>query len=697
MAMRVRRFLYKNGSCLFGNDGLAFQADRIEEVMLMDDMTLAQLKQNIRDRLKMGRGEEICNVTYRMPMALCPLRFGELNLCDHYSVAIMFECFRDNTTNLNGVELLVQTVLTSIAEFDLNVSQVIDEGGPSMVDSAIIEVPPTNVCGRASSSRRNPAFGESRYQGTVYESEDEGKRRDPDFVPSNIPDTSSEGDLEASGCDASDDDGIDEGSDDDGMNDGEDDEGRDGDGHDYNDDVGEVGGGDGLPNERFAAFYDQIDMEAQAGPEFPKDVLPSMENPLFVVAMFDSKDALRHAVKMYSIRHHRNYTVFKSKATFVDCRCKWYNNPCKWRMRARERDYYWEITWYFGPHTCITLMLTQDNPKMDSSFITSCILPDVIETPDIHVSAMIDRIRVMFNTTVKAFGNWNWSYAIMPRWLKATRHFNPGSVVVWEHMPHPDATCFHRVFWTFAPCIATLCHLKPILQIDGTFLHQGILNVVHDKRLMWHPPYAENVYCVRHLSSNLNKAYKNAELKKLFVETGEYFVTQSTIIDVQLRVGRLFSEKVTEDLERLTDLASRLRVRKPSITLASTSSRHVHLLTHPSRLTLTMCIIWRQCVKHIVAEGETSNTQKADGNGLKGASRKRATYTKTMWTLQTNGSQAWVMPKSRELRAFIFVSILMAFIVMVTRRDHINPGLEDMSLLTQQQNHISERIWNGDV
>ncbi|KAF7843750.1 serine/threonine-protein phosphatase 7 long form-like protein [Senna tora] len=196
MAMRVRGFLYKNGSCLSGNDGLSFQVDRVEGVMLTDDMTLAQLKESIRGRLRMGRGEEICNVTYRMPMTLCPLRFGELNLCDDYFVAMMFESFRDNATNLNGVELLVQTVSSSIVEFDLNVSLVIDEGGSATVvactqalanftieatnlDSAIIEVPPSNVCRRGSSSRRNPAVGESSRQRTAYVNEDEAARPPP--------------------------------------------------------------------------------------------------------------------------------------------------------------------------------------------------------------------------------------------------------------------------------------------------------------------------------------------------------------------------------------------------------------------------------------------------------------------------------------------------------------------------------------
>ncbi|KAF7815608.1 serine/threonine-protein phosphatase 7 long form-like protein [Senna tora] len=726
--MRVRGFLYKNGSCLSSNDGLSFQADRVEGVMLTDDMTLAQLKESIRGRLRMGRGEEICNVTYRMPMTLCPLRFGELNLCDDYSVAMMFENFRDNATNLNGVELLVQTVSSSIVEFDLNVSPVIDEGGSATVvactqalvnftieatniDSAIIEFPSSNVCRRGSSSRRNPAVGESSRQRTAYVNEDEAEMRDPDFVSSDIPDTSSEGDLEASGDDTSDDNGIDEGSDDDGTDGGG--------GHDYDDDdhVGEVGGGDGLPDERLAPFYDQIDMEAQAGPEFPEDVPPTMDNPLFLGAMFDNKDAFRQAVKMYSIRQHRDYTVFKSKATFVDYRCKWYNNPCPWRMRARERDYYWEITRYVGPHTCVTPTLTQDNPKMDSTFIASCIVPDVIMTPSIRVSAIIDRIRVMFNTTVKykkawrakhkalgrAFGNWDRSYAIMPLWLEAARHFNPGSVVVWEHMPHPENTdefCFYRVFWTFAPCIAAFAHLKPILQIDGTFLyekytgtlllavgqdgnkkvvplafaivekesesswhwfltllrrhlvkdrtdiclisdrHPGILNAVNDETLMWHPPYAENVYCVRHLTSNLNKAYKNAKLKKLFVRTAR-----------------------TTQKHRTMREAHRGQFNPVGIEENWPDYEGPNLMPNPDN-------------RRRRGRPRTRRRQM-EMDRREPAEREPPMQRRCGLCRQTGHRRG-------------------ASIIMAARRQHINPGPENMSLLTQQQNHISERIWNGD-
>ncbi|KAF7801212.1 uncharacterized protein G2W53_044657 [Senna tora] len=351
----------------------SFQADRVEGVMLTDDMTLAQLKESIRGTMQ----------------------------------------------NLNGVELLVQTVSSSIVEFDLNVSPVIDEGGSATVvactqalanftieatniDSAIIEFPSSNVCRRGSSSRRNPAVGESSRQRTAYVNEDEAEMRDPDFVSLTFQTRAVRVTLR------------------------------------------QVLGEAMAFQTSVLPHFMTIDMEAQAGPEFPEDVPPTMDNPLFLGAMFDNKDALRQAVKMYSIRQYRDYTVFKSKATFVDYRCKWYNNPCPWRMRARERDYYWEITRYVGPHTCVTPTLTQDNPKMDSTFIASCIVPDVIMTPSIRVSAIIDRIRMMFNTTVKykkawrakhkalgrAFGNWDRSYAIMPRWLEAARHFNPGSVVI---------------------------------------------------------------------------------------------------------------------------------------------------------------------------------------------------------------------------------------------------------------------------
>ncbi|KAF7801636.1 uncharacterized protein G2W53_040747 [Senna tora] len=352
--------------------------------------------------------------------------------------------------------------------------------------------------------------------------EDEEERRNPDFFPFDISDTSSEDDPEASGGEPSDDDGIDDGSDDDGIDNGEDDESGDGDGDGYNDDI---------------------------GPEFPKDVPPSMDNPLFVRVMFDSKDVLRQAVKMYSIRQHRNYMVFKSKATFVDYHCKWYKNPCKW-MRARARDYYWETTRYVGPHTCVTLTLTQDNPKMDSSFTASCIVPNVTETHEIRVSAIIDRVRVLFNSTVK-------------------KHDTSIRVQLW-----------------FGNICRTL--ITPMPRIDGTFLYGKYLGMLllaaeqDGNKKVVHIAFAimerENESSW-HLSSNLNKAYKNAELKKLFVQTCD------------------------------TNNAKALSGKEPP---------NFKAYEFPG---------------YRLAEGATSSTQKADGNGSKGDSRKRATPTKTMQSL----------------------------------------------------------------
>ncbi|KAF7826558.1 uncharacterized protein G2W53_017722 [Senna tora] len=142
-------------------------------------------------------------------------------------------------------------------------------------------------------------------------------------------------------------------------------------------------------------------------------------------------------------------------------------------------------------------------------------------------------------------------------------------------------------------------------------------------------------------------------VKVTFHRLIRYFVTQLTTINAQLKAGRLFNEKVTEDLEKLTDLASGLHVRKydhqstvSSITLASTCLRPVHLLTHPSRLTLTVYITWRQCMKHIAAEGATSSTQKADGNGPKGASRMNKHGLRDYMKWYQRRTRRWIHPDS---------------------------------------------------
>ncbi|KAF7827299.1 serine/threonine-protein phosphatase 7 long form-like protein [Senna tora] len=100
-----------------------------------------------------------------------------------------------------------------------------------------------------------------------------------------------------------------------------------------------------------------------------------------------------------------------------------------------------------------------------------------------------DRVKAMFEYTVsykkawkakqnaiaRVYGNWENSYKLLPRWLAAVSHFVPGTIVKHQYKEDDDQSAqvanFKRVFWAFKPCIDALPYLKPIVQIDGTFLY----------------------------------------------------------------------------------------------------------------------------------------------------------------------------------------------------------------------------------
>ncbi|KAF7844642.1 serine/threonine-protein phosphatase 7 long form-like protein [Senna tora] len=328
--------------------------------------------------------------------------------------------------------------------------------------------------------------------------------------------------------------------------------------------------------EELANFYSQVDVERARG--FTGDFGPRSDDvgELYEGMKFPTKAALR--------RH----------------RCPKFGKECAWRLRATQKvnTYHWEITICPEKHKCVTMTLSQDHPKLDSDVIASFIISMVTLEPDVSVASIIERMNTQFQFEVsykkawlakhkaitRVFGNWESSYSKLPRWMAAIQHFLPGTVVQFCYKPRPrgvpsdpNIRIFQRVFWAYKPCIDAFPHLKPMVQVDGTFLygkytqtlliassqdgnsnvvplafaivegetleawawflkrvrlhvvgerhniclisdrHPSILSAVSDPRTMWQPPYGHHVHCIRHLASNLNKKYSDSNLKDLFV------------------------------------------------------------------------------------------------------------------------------------------------------------------------------------
>ena len=72
----------------------------------------------------------------------------------------------------------------------------------------------------------------------------------------------------------------------------------------------------------------------------------------------------------------------------------------------------------------------------------------------------------------REFGDWDKSYQLLPKWLKALTDSNPGSTVIWRTILATVLGCaiFERVFWAFGPSIEGFQHCRPMISIDGTFL-----------------------------------------------------------------------------------------------------------------------------------------------------------------------------------------------------------------------------------
>ncbi|KAH1198534.1 hypothetical protein GmHk_18G052091 [Glycine max] len=257
------------------------------------------------------------------------------------------------------------------------------------------------------------------------------------------------------------------------------------------------------------------DEEDICGLEMPSTFNVGQE--LYVGMEFDSKDAVKNAVKQYVIKVHQSFKVVESKSNkyVVCCLNKNAECPCPFYMRAilfKKTDT-WKVTQWGGPHTCLNMTMTQDHEKLDSNLIATCV---VVLHDDFIVGNTVSR----------------------------------------EHRQ------FHRVFWTFDQCKEAVKYCKPIIQVDGTHLyvkyrgtllmatsqdgnggvlplafavvedkndiclisdrHASIKSAVASEALGWQPPHGYHVYYVRHIASNFNRKFNNAKQKEMLMKLEKF-------------------------------------------------------------------------------------------------------------------------------------------------------------------------------
>ncbi|KAH1190305.1 hypothetical protein GmHk_20G057890 [Glycine max] len=118
------------------------------------------------------------------------------------------------------------------------------------------------------------------------------------------------------------------------------------------------------------------DEEDICGLEMPSTFNVGQE--LYVGMEFDSKDAVKNAVKQYVMKVHKSFKVVESKSNkyVVCCLNKNTECPCPFYMRAilSKKTETWKVTQWGGPHTCLNMTMTQDHEKLDSDLIVTCVV-----------------------------------------------------------------------------------------------------------------------------------------------------------------------------------------------------------------------------------------------------------------------------------------------------------------------------------
>ncbi|KAH1193327.1 hypothetical protein GmHk_19G054396 [Glycine max] len=406
------------------------------------------------------------------------------------------------------------------------------------------------------------------------------------------------------------------------------------------------------------------DEEDICGLEMPSSFNVGQE--LYVGMEFDSKDAVKNALKQYVMKVHQSFKVVESKwdKYVVCCLNKNADCPCPFYMRAilSKKTNSWKVTQWGGPHTCLNMTMTQDHEKLDSDLIATCIVGMLREDPSIKISLIQERINSQFAYKVSykkarlvkqkaiaiEYGDWDESYAKLSSWLTHMQNHSPGS---YFQILHDDFIVgntvsrehrqFHRVFWTFGQCKEAFKYCKPIIQVDDTHLYgkyrgtllmatsqdgcpsssirggRSIKSVVANEALGWQPPHGYHVYCVRHIANNFNQKFNNAKQKEMLKKLA--YTPCKHIFDQNLEKFRELSPAITTWIDRISK-------EKWTMAYDREGRRYGHMTTNLSEcinkvlkdcrnipITTLVKSTYNRCRKYFVERGRQAQRQLNEG------------------------------------------------------------------------------------
>ncbi|XP_015160816.1 uncharacterized protein [Solanum tuberosum] len=290
------------------------------------------------------------------------------------------------------------------------------------------------------------------------------------------------------------------------------------------------------------------------------------------IHMMNIHHNLQRAVKLLHLKIAREYIVIKSTKKSWRLVCRRVEQGCRFRLTSFNDKHtnMWKVGRYIKEHICDMGMCRDGHFNLDVEIIANVLRVDIEKTP--RRKAYLGRKRAF----EKVYGTWEGSFAELPSFMEALKHFNPETIVEWKIERRVDVIedVFNYVFWTFKPCIDGFVFCHPIITIDGTHVygkydiklliaivtysnrsilplafaivvnesmktwslfldhlhlhvvkgrrgvalisdrHHGILSFVYNSS-NWQVPFGFHRFCLRHLKANFPKIFKNVTLNNL--------------------------------------------------------------------------------------------------------------------------------------------------------------------------------------
>ncbi|KAF7842393.1 Serine/threonine-protein phosphatase 7 long form-like [Senna tora] len=284
--------------------------------------------------------------------------------------------------------------------------------------------------------------------------------------------------------------------------------------------------------------------------------------------VFADKDGVQDALKLFSLKRHVDYRVTRSAEKFIECKCVHHAKGCKWRVRASYRVdlQLWMISRYDGPHSCASTVIAKDHPKLHSDMIAGVIAGLVIEKEDIPISLVVETVkkargftisykkawRGKQNAIARVYGSWVASYIKLPayatsgrdvpvRQVQALAADRDGAGHKQEYCPRRVCTCRggDRI------CVDVVFVEAPRARREGSRDNPGT---------GWQPPLGHNVFCIRHVASNLNSKFRNRVIRALLMKAcheyteREFFNNRRQQVQAQINVGHVLCEELRDTI-----------------------------------------------------------------------------------------------------------------------------------------------------